>query len=978
MPVESIDLEELERQVASYRAVRPVYQVFTEILIAVLNRAAHELQIAAIVQARAKEIPSFAGKIVRKQHIYPDPINQFTDLCGARVIVGYKFQVEPMVQFIRRIFEIDEANSEDVIRRLGVEKFGYAGVHLIVSVKDRLEFVAEQDQLVKEMVGQAKRDAFLAGFNLLDERRSERECRELKLPPGPKHKAEVQVRTLLQHAWAECAHDRVYKSEYEVPARWQRDINRIAASLEEADESFVRAIHGVESYHTYHGPYLTRPRRMGELSRLEAVMKYDPDDAPLARKAARLAISLEDWRSAELKLASFVDKWDRSAKAGLLKANAKIIEDESRKPAPDQNKVEPAQRALVGLADPPMAGVLLDYGWARWNRGRRERDETAKDSGQEKILWATYLDPSNVDAVVALAETCTDDPEEAVERYQRAFTANHLEPRVLAGLVYYRILVGRTLDFIAPLRPSLESAISICRERIRIGIYLPQAYYNLGLFALVLGRPHQSLPAYAKAMQKDDSETSVHEELGRIEHIQKVLKGKLPEVDWVCRLLCCARVAKLLQAANAAKDNAKAALRECENAERKLKDLKMSDPKKAAQATQDFDSAKKQLQDAESAARDAMEKAEKERAKCLRGITLRAGRFEQPVVIVAGGTDESVERRIREYESMLDKTLAGFSGTVFGGGTRKGISGLVGGLPALAKESVRKIAYVRESLPVWAEPWKKTGQEGYELVCLPGAGFTPLEPIQTWIDLLASGVDPKDVRLIGINGGRIAAFEYRLALAMGARVGILGDSGRAASEIFDDDEWNEAPGLLRLPRDVQAVKVFAQGIPDPTVLDDAHRTALAKRAHEEYCKAQSRPLASTDPALTAWEDLPPGLQDSNRQQVAHIEEKLRAAGLRLRKVDPESLRRVDFAEDRYKDAVEMMAEMEHGRWVVERLMAGWKLGPKDIAKRTSPYLVAWSELTDDIKKFDRDAVLALPVILAELGYEISANGSGDG
>ena len=63
--------------------------------------------------------------------------------------------------------------------------------------------------------------------------------------------------------------------------------------------------------------------------------------------------------------------------------------------------------------------------------------------------------------------------------------------------------------------------------------------------------------------------------------------------------------------------------------------------------------------------------------------------------------------------------------------------------------------------------------------------------------------------------------------------------------------------------------------------------------------------------------------------------------------------------------------MEHGRWNAERLLEGWKLGPnRDHDKKISPYLVAWEELPEKIKQYDRDAVKALPEKLREYGYEI--------
>ena len=63
--------------------------------------------------------------------------------------------------------------------------------------------------------------------------------------------------------------------------------------------------------------------------------------------------------------------------------------------------------------------------------------------------------------------------------------------------------------------------------------------------------------------------------------------------------------------------------------------------------------------------------------------------------------------------------------------------------------------------------------------------------------------------------------------------------------------------------------------------------------------------------------------------------------------------------------------MEHGRWVVERLADGWKLSKtRDVAKKTSPYLVPWTELPEDIKERDRKAVRQIPELLAQVGCEI--------
>ena len=66
-----------------------------------------------------------------------------------------------------------------------------------------------------------------------------------------------------------------------------------------------------------------------------------------------------------------------------------------------------------------------------------------------------------------------------------------------------------------------------------------------------------------------------------------------------------------------------------------------------------------------------------------------------------------------------------------------------------------------------------------------------------------------------------------------------------------------------------------------------------------------------------------------------------------------------------------MAEIEHIRWTVERLLDGWTLGPaRDTEKKISPSLVSWAELPDDVKEWDRQAVRGIPEAMKKIGLTI--------
>lgn len=928
---------DLEEQVKRFEQVRPEYRVMAEVLDAMLKEAARDLGLMAIVQVRAKELPSFAEKCIRKRHKYWNPLWQLTDLCGARVITECKDDIEPVCEFIRRHFEIDAANSEDVLERLGVSEFGYRSVHFVVSLKP-----GEFDQPLAALAAE-RGEGFRQALDRLYERRSPAEAARDNLPAGPRFKAEIQVRTLLQHAWAALGHDRIYKSEFDVPPQWRRDMNRIAAAMEDADEDFARAIRGVESYKNYYGAYMTRKQRADEVHKLQAVSRYDGGNMRLAHRIARIAISLEDWATAESSLERFALDWEDSDNGRRL-----ITAERTLRSDQDADEVEQAQGVLESLRDSKMAGVLMDYGWAQWKEGKTE--------ARKYLEWAVALDPANVDARVVLADSYMDtDCDAALEYYEKAFEASPSDPRALGRYVHCKMIVGRTLDFVPLMRPSLEDAIECCRERARVGVYLPQAYYDIGLFALLLGRPYESLAAYAKAVSMTESATKLEAVLRDVEKLQKALRNLLPPLEWVRRLIRLGRLAEAWKSLAAATDEVETARLAREKAE-----AKVSKPEgKAAEAKETHEHA-----------RQAAEKARADLAtlqtECLAGMVSRElPAFDGPVVIAAGGCDRSVEDRMREYRALIEGGFDGFTGTVYGGGTTAGISGIIGSLPETQKGLLRKMAYLPGAVPPWTELHRS-----YEVHYTEGERFSALEPLQNWIDLMAAGVDPAQVRVLGVNGGAISAFEYRLALLMGAKVGVLRNSGRAANTLFEDEDWCAAPGLLALPADTQTLRAFVRDVPPAQALQAPDREFLARRAHEEYRQGPRKRHLAVEPALADWEELHPNLKQSNYAQVDHIEEKMRTVGLTLRKASPKSLRLRAFTEEE----VESLAEMEHGRWNVERLLAGWTLGEKDVEKKRSPYLVAWSELPEDIKEYDRAAVRAIPGMLKELGYEIRGAG----
>ena len=126
-------------------------------------------------------------------------------------------------------------------------------------------------------------------------------------------------------------------------------------------------------------------------------------------------------------------------------------------------------------------------------------------------------------------------------------------------------------------------------------------------------------------------------------------------------------------------------------------------------------------------------------------------------------------------------------------------------------------------------------------------------------------------------------------------------------------------------------------------------------------------VAHDDPALVAWEELAETLRDSNRDQALDIARKLASIDCEVVRGEVASGSEVIFE----PAEIEVLARMEHIRWVEDRIRQGWRLGPqRDVASKLSPYLVPWDELSEEIRDLDRDSVRAIARLVAESGYSI--------
>jgi voltage-gated potassium channel Kch len=144
----------------------------------------------------------------------------------------------------------------------------------------------------------------------------------------------------------------------------------------------------------------------------------------------------------------------------------------------------------------------------------------------------------------------------------------------------------------------------------------------------------------------------------------------------------------------------------------------------------------------------------------------------------------------------------------------------------------------------------------------------------------------------------------------------------------------------------------------------------AQRFHEAY---RDEAIARGRPPPPDWRALPDDLRVPNRRAVAHIRAKADAAGFDVGGWLHNEARR---AQDLPADAaarfvsqdpafVRRMAELEHRRWTIDRLLNGWRRGPaRDDVARRHPMLAPFEELQSEEMAKDDTIVRVTQAILS--------------
>jgi ppGpp synthetase/RelA/SpoT-type nucleotidyltranferase len=853
-------------QIKAYSRVFDNYKTYAEVLKRILENACKVSFPEAIIQTRPKSISSFAEKAARKFDKYPDAVNQMTDLCGARVIVQTTEQVKAVRQFIEANFVIVEKDDKGVL--LSEDRFGYRDMHYIVQLcPDRCRTLG-----VKE--GERRQ---------IDDR-----------------KAEIQVRTWVQHAWADTLHDRMYKNDLKVSAELVRTGNLQAALMEEGDRIFDQLANELDGLIANYTAFATKEQVKNEIKIQQLVLNKKPD------KNKKHGLALKHMEA------------DKDKKPGLALKLARLYAAIG-----DYQRVVNLLNPYAGIHDANRCELFLMLGYSlcklhrgatssvEYKRGLRFLEESKKLCGCKEVPFIPNLrkrESLHARVLVRLGwalEPILGEGDNALDYYQQAHEHEPSNPYYFAEMLGFEMHYSPTVNLSDSMRATIREAIKTCEQHALAGIEMPYACFTAGRLSLLLSNTEE------EEKQEKARKPQTYDALGYCARgIRYCLEGThcIPadifdtEIQWLVRI--------------------------------------HSDVKHSVERQRVIELLK--------LAKFIMKSRKRSVVKSAKSL---------PILIVAGGAASINAATIKKIRPLLRAALADFQGTVYAGGTKVGVPGCVGDvaheLARMKKKHFTLIGYL---------PRREPEHKCYEVQRV-GEAFVPDLILRNWSDILSKRFNPKDVLLLGFGGGALSAIEYKIALGLGASVGVVTGTGGTADILLQDGLWSKLPNLNPLPFDSMTVRAFV--LPEKRKFGKSALVKMAKEFHARYVAGNTKDLPDS---LKPWDKLNDGYKEANREQAAYAVQILETTGFSVRKVKNPVIFR-SFTDEE----VEFMAKLEHGRWNVERLRHGWRYGPRDDSKKLHNCLLPWSELPDGpkgVRKYDRNAVRAFPEILAKAGLEV--------
>lgn len=734
---------------------------------------------------------------------------------------------------------------------------------------------------------------------------------------------EIQVSTILSWAWNIITHDRTYgpKVDLNVPPQIQRQVAEAKAMLDAAERTMEEAIVELDRY---------RKRGAGRLwekhlnylrtNDREKTKEVEPTEFEKAKIICDSVLKVGGDRVA------MVDVQRTRAELALAEEDHQKAREVIKNALEAKPKTDPALAVLYAKVE-RLAG---EDGAAR---ERLEGYLNLYPENPSKADTTAFRDPTNAAAACLFVQLLVQDEsvtqedfDTAVKAAQPAFEHQPDDPELLAVYTTARLLASRDASCLSTMRGAFLAGAEECQKRLTLGSDLPECVLLQARLLLLAGDINDACNAYCLAF----------------------LHGPVEP-----RLVYEQRVLQLLRAR-----------------------LKRSNDATVQKLRVGLESAEALLQ-------LLLHTRRGDKPKPPRKQVVKAFQDASSIVVVAGDTSQKYAATVRRVKGDLEAAFKKFPGVVISGGTKGGICEVVGNLKL---EDSRKVAYFPEAIKRGNQVELHPDYDVEVPVKVTERGepvFSPLAPIRMWLDLLAAGIDLKQVRLLGVGGGGLSGFEYRLAITVGATAGLIEGTGRAASELLEDPHWKGRRGLARLIHDHETLRLFVNVVAEATVpLDDEIVEQLAAMMHADYQANSSNKPGYVHESMLSWDGkLDDIYKESNRHQVRGMQWILATEGFAIVPAEGEHDTGIDFGHDvtdkdgnvrreprpECADAIERMARLEHARWNAERAALGWTRGEgRSLKQKTNPSIRPYDELDEETRSYDRNPYLKLAKSLGNL------------
>jgi len=534
-------------------------------------------------------------------------------------------------------------------------------------------------------------------------------------------KAEIQVCTCLENAWNINQGEFIYKKGIDYPKSLLSSLHAINGTLQSAELFLTNCVRNFRTFHASYGSYKKPEKILNDIKNLEFIHKIYKEDYNIALELAYNA--------------KLIKNWD---------LGIKILEECLH------------EDYLRNIPYLKRAQFHRELGVMRYKKNEKNNFSEGYIKGQEELKKAIEINPRDLDALGILGSTYLkqNDYKNAVKYFEKALDIDSNDPYCLVNYLRLKIITSQNLNILKYLKRDIKGALERRIHHVQANVDIPWAYFDIGTFTILLidanedskddinEKIRNAINYYLLGIKTSPEAWMIDTTLNYINDIDSVPE-KIPGIKYIKWLL-------LLGLAFNIKNDLKK--EDLSNKEKIIKKEELNEISKKIKSLEI-----ERLQD----------------------------NFKEPIIIIAGGTDKSVEKQLDIYTNNIIVAFKDFKGTIISGGTPSGIAGIVGKLQSIYPKKIETIGYMPQK-----NPWDIKEDKRYKIIHkTKGDDFSILEPFHYWNDLIFSDVDLNKIKLLGINGGNISAIEFRMASIFGGKVGIIKNSGRAADLFLTDQSW---------------------------------------------------------------------------------------------------------------------------------------------------------------------------------------------